>query len=301
MKRKLVPSPQRRQKKKLKGRGLRGIDVDILKFLWKWKLSPTKILFRAVGKNSTPRSFVKRLKKLERNLHIEALWDELHLIWSWQLTDHGMEVIACDFAELKDLGFRSASYPHDRWVQAFLLGEWLWEKENPPQITTDQELLKLPVFCEEKGLPKVSRHRPDGYLCLTQDNKTKLIAIEVELHAKSLSRYQELMNFYRYERKIDRILWLYQNENVMAQVLKAKAEARDPSENLHLFVSLEDYIKSGWDAMLVNEVREPLFTIRELYRGLTGTLSGNGAGTLGASAKITEFFHKRKYLDLLEA
>jgi len=278
------------------GRSLSDLDIEILKFLWKWKLSPIRVLYQALAREMSPNSFNKRIKKLERHKLIQSQWDFIYGFHAWELCEFGMYVIRESLGEIQNLGFRSASPPHDRLVLAFHLGEWIYEHHRKPVLITEQELLKYPEDILSNLVPSTQDHRPDGYTLLVNGEERKLFAIEVELHAKSKSRYQTLITWYSLKKEIHQVLWLVADDFIKAQILAAKSEARELSENYHLFVDLKDYLKNGWEAIVKNEFGVHLKTLRALWRGSEGLALGDNAETQGDQKNINTFTDHRKYL-----
>src|SRR5262249_28997555 len=145
---------------KIKGRGLTALDGSILRFLWKWKLAPAYVLHAATARSVSPRSFVKRLKKLERNELICANWEVNGGFYTWELREGGFYAIRESLGGIRDLGFRSASRVHDRLLLAFHLGEWVFEETQKPHFVTEQMLLRFDRELLPRWVPNPSYHRP---------------------------------------------------------------------------------------------------------------------------------------------
>lgn len=281
-----------------KGGMLAPTDAAILHFLWKWKLATARVLYLAVGQGHKPNSFNKRLKKLERNELITAVFDFPSGYWTWELADFGFFAIRESLGPIKDHGFRSASHQHDRLVQVFQLGEWFWLSDANPVHRTDQELLRYPVDNWSSWVPDSSYHRPDGYTRVTIGGNTKLFAFEVELYAKSVSRYRSVIDWYRYQRSIENVLWLVGDPFVVCQIDKAKSEAYESSIRYHLFVALDDFLENGWDAVVTTERSEKVAHLREIMRGPEGLKCGNNVGNDGARERVTVLSDHRKFLQI---
>lgn len=287
-------------KAKYPGRHLHALDVAILKFLWRWKVSTIASLREAVALGQNHNTFNKRIRKLETNGLIECeriLCPSMNL---WQLTDHGAYVIRESLGPIKDEGFRSASHYHDALVLAFQMGEWIWRKEKPKFIT-DQELLRYPKDYLHEELPSGTDHRPDGYTIVEREGKDRILAFEVELHAKSADRYASLIRWYDIKREVERVFWLYDDEYVIDQFKKGKQEAKSLTEQLHLFIGLGDYLKTGWNSPCVTDCAERVGSLREIYGLHMGLESGEQVGNGGYKPDLSIFTDRRKFLSLSKA
>ncbi|MFN9068890.1 MAG: hypothetical protein ACK5V3_16810, partial [Bdellovibrionales bacterium] len=71
---------------------------------------------------------------------------------------------------------------------------------------------------------------------------------------------------------------------------------QDTSQNYHLFVDLQDYLKSGWDAQVLNERSERLGTFRENLQGLCGDSYGKYLGNIQGQSKVSVHYDPRKVL-----
>jgi hypothetical protein len=284
-------------KGKYPGRHLHALDVAILKFLWKWKVSTIAALRQAVAPKQNHNTFNKRIRKLETNGLIECERILIPSLNLWQLTEHGAYAIRESLGPIKDEGFRSASHYHDALVLAFQMGEWIYDDKRPTLIT-DQELLRYDKESLHEGLPDGTDHRPDGYAIAPREGKDRILAFEVELHAKSVDRYASLIRWYELKREVERVLWLVGNEYVIAQFKKAKAQARGHAEQLHLFVHLDEYLKSGWDSPLVTECAERVGSIKEILGLHMGQDLGEYVGNYGVKPDFSIFTDRRKFLNL---
>lgn len=282
--------------KQYKGGPLASLDIEILKFLWKWKLAPSSVLHQALAPETNPNTFNKRIKKLENNNLIQCHTEMFYGFQAWGLCEFGFYVVKESLGNVRDHGFKSASLPHDRLVLAFQLGEWIWQKDPKPLFITDQELMKYPADIISRLVPTPKDHRPDGYTVFLNQEKKKVFAVEVELHAKTVSRYHTLIAWYSLQKEITQVLWLIGDPFALDQVLKAKAEAQETSQNYHVFVDLNEYLKDGWDAMIRNENGRELYTMRDLWRGIIGLEQGENTGTEGALKKIETFTDHKKFL-----
>ena len=280
------------------GRHLHELDKKILHFLWRWKVANIRTLREALSPGQNHNTFNKRIRKLEKNKLIEAQRIFIPNMTLWRLTEIGFQVIRESLGPIRTTGTQSASPYHDAMVLAFQMGNWVWEDDQKPQFVTDQELIQYGLDDLPKGMPDLSGHRADGYSFVLFENEPSALAIEVELHAKSVSRYQNVIRWYGLERKVARVLWLVGDDLVISQMNKARIEEQNKEEDLHVFVRLEDYLKTGWDAACTNDCSKSLGTLREIYGQHMGQEPGEYLGKQGVKSDFTVFTDRRKFLSL---
>ncbi len=272
-------------------------DQRILEFIWKWKIAPTSVIYEACVKpESTPYSAYKIMEKLEKHGYVEAKFNDTEIFWVWQLTEKGFESIKRNLPELEEEGCLSENHKHDRHVLAFHLGEWIGRRPERILFFSEQELRRLSKDDYPDWVPRTKDHRPDGYTRVVGLQKSVTYAIEVELSLKSVSRYESVIQFYRHQRQVDRILWLVSDPQIKANILRAKDCVKDPSENLHLFVDLKEYMQKGLNAVAANERSENLFTLRENLRGLLGDFYGDILGNSRELNRVTVHYHPTKVI-----
>lgn len=253
-------------------------DGLIMRYIWRWKVASTASIHDAINRTQSPYSTYKVLERLEKNGFLESRFHFMDKFNVWQLTERGFFAIKDDLGELKEDGYLSENYRHDRLVQAFQLGEWSTYQMPQVSFFTEQEIRRSEVEEYPEWLPPTNEHRADGYTRLVGQEKSWTLAFEVELSAKGVQRYEGALRFYRAARGIDRVLWLVGSTEVKKTILRAKACTRDDSSNYHVFVDLNDFLKDGWDAPATNERSETLFTLREKYRGILGGILGETLG-----------------------
>ena len=276
------------------------LSLEIMTFLWKWKLSTALVLYHGVGRREEPRSFNTRLRKLE-----EAGYLELNFDYAcrgrklWELTDLGMACIRSTLPDLKDAGIKSPNLEHDFLSLALILGEWPFQLVPTPEIVTDQQLLRMASDCRPKWIPETTNHRPDGYLRIppTQTG-AEALAFEVEISTKNFWRYRERILDYQTQRKTHRVIWMYRDPYFITQFLKAKDDLRDPSTNYHLFMAEAEYMKDGWSSRVSNQCTETHWSFRELVRGKGVVDRGEAEGIGGDNSKISIFTDRKKFIDV---
>ena len=109
------------------------------------------------------------------------------------------------------------------------------------------------------------------------------------LLAKRDSKYENILNFYKHAKSINRVYWLVDGARAKEQILKAKASVKDESFNYHVFVDLADFKQNGWDAFVVNERSERVHTIRKNMQEVCGDIYSEIIGN--AQGKSTVNVH----------
>ncbi len=283
-------------RRRLRGKGLSHLDIAILHFLWRWKLSTSAVLHATLAIAAKASSFNKRLRKLCANGFIEADIEVVVGFHYWQLTDEGVGAIREGLREPTDLGFRSPSHNHDRLVQTVCLKPWIEAQAQLPQMFTDQEMLKRKKDTWPSWVPNTDAHRPDAYINLPRGNDAFPIAIEVELFAKSASRYESIARFYEAERSIQKTIWFTHDEAVPRLFRKALVAINQRSINLHLFVTLNDFMKDGFNVSPENEKAVKSLPLSEILGVPVGSQCGNNAENDGVISKTSAFTDNRKFL-----
>lgn len=271
-------------------------DIAILEFLWRWKLATAATLHEVVGRPNSPYSTYKALERMEHHEFVEAIWNLRYKFKAWQLTDKGFETIREGLGELKEEGYLSENHWHDRNVVAFHLGEWATHPFPAVTLFTEQELRRRSRDYYPDWIPNSGEHRADGYTRIEGEKRPWVLAYEVELWAKSTAIYESLIRFYRMHRGLDLIYWLVGSPDVKKQILRAKTCVRDPEDNYHLFVDLEQYQTKGWDAPVTNSRSETLFTIRENTRDLLGDSYGELLGTARGQSGVSVHYDPNKII-----
>ncbi len=215
---------------------------------------------------------------------------------SWVLTDRGFESIRLSLGELAEEGYKSENHWHDRNVVAFHLGEWATHQLPVVSFFTEQEMRRRSVECYPDWVPRSKDHRPDGYTRVKLDNKETVLAFEAELWPKAVSIYEKTLRFYQLTNKVYRIYWLVGDPLVKEQILRARTCIGEQSQNLHLFVDLDQYMSLGWDAPVMNERSENLGTLRENMQVICGDVYGKIVGSTWGNSSSTVHYHTRKVL-----
>ncbi|MBX3039552.1 MAG: hypothetical protein KF789_02440 [Bdellovibrionaceae bacterium] len=291
-----TPSRWRNLGKRGSGFFMSDRDRKILHFLWKWKLASTASIHEAVCRPQTPYSTYKALERLAKNKFIQTEDTFEQNFSSWVLTDRGFESIRRSLGDLAEEGYKSENHWHDRNIVAFQLGEWATHQLPIVSFFTEQEMRRRSVECYPHWVPKTKDHRPDGYTRIKTDEGDLVLAMEVELWLKALSVYETTLKFYQLMRGVHRVYWLAGSESVKEQILRARDCIKEKTENLHVFVDIDDYIRDGWEAKVTNERSGNLGTFRKTMQEICGDIYGKQLGTNWGKSGVTAHYDTRKVL-----
>lgn len=254
-------------------RGLLGSrEVELLRFLWRWKVSTTAALTKAFFKNIAPVSAYKRIWELERDGYIIARPNDRHGQFIWTLTHKGFDVIRPMLPELKEEGYQSENLGHDLVVTALHLGNYLNGVPKDVGVFSEQELRRFHIDFYPEWVPTSNPHRPDGYWSVPTGQPRAIIAIEVELSWKKFVQYEVIADFYASEPKIARVLWLTARPSMTASLHRKIVKALGHKAMNHDFVSYPSFQQNGWLAP-VELGPEKGKTIAEIL-GNSGSTSG---------------------------
>jgi len=225
-------------------------DLDLMFFLWKWKMAPSIVLFHHFFKEAGFRTGYNRLMRLEKGGFIKSVTIDRNHGWIWSLADKGFRCIRERLPKLEEVGYKSENIAHDLLVNSVHSGEWY---KNPPEgcsWITEQELRRLSLGELPIWVPKSDLHRPDGYWLAPYKDGYRTLALEVELNFKDDLKYGSVGRFYENSEEVSAILWVVKTKPMGTKIHKALKDGIMGSHFCHSFVSLSDFLKSGWQAKI---------------------------------------------------
>ena len=277
--------------KKIRLRILNSRECKILLFLWRWKVATTLTLRQELAMHVNFWNFYHLLRALMLDGYIEIRYGATSTSKKfalWHLTHHGFEYIKEELGELADLNYASTSLFHDSYVVAFHYGNWIYKQPMNVDLFTEQELKCVDRSNYPFWVPNTKVHRPDGYTRIKSGNKNMIVAVEVELNAKTSERYEALSDFYDDRKTIDYVLWLVSSESMIEKIQHAMMSRRSKRIEDHLFVLLEDYEKNSWSAKIVSGGKSKL-AVSEFYYQLGANIPTNYVPTSSQLDPVTTF------------
>lgn len=274
-------------------------DFEILYFLWRWKMAPTRLIHISCFKNMNVHKVYVKLLRLEKYSFVEILPRPYRDFIAWKLTKKGFQTLKENsdifrYIESED-GFGSEHPRHDYLVTSFHLGDWCLNQPSNVQLITEQEIRRFSQKSLPDWVPPTSGHRADGYTQITKEQESTITAIEVELNLKTEDDYIKVFKYYSEMREITTVLWLVADAKIMDNLKKFMKIRRVPNQEAHVFVMLDDYIANHWMAKTISDLKTPV-TVRNYYETILGTIPITTAALqLNYSAHMTYFRPAKKY------
>ena len=228
-------------------------DVPMLLFIWRWKITTTSALHAKFFPKCTLASAYRRLWDIEAAGYLSSVLCPGMPGRLWELSRRGFLAIKERLPLLREVGFKSECLYHDLLCGALQLGDWIRGTPEAMALFSEQQLRRYDVQTFPTWVPKAQGHRPDGYTFLTGEQGSRVIALEVELSAKTPAAYGSLAGFYLHNRPaITQVLWLVSRASfaphLKGHLARYDAEA---AATQHDFVALPDFLKLGWQAPVI--------------------------------------------------
>lgn len=234
------------RKKKTKKAVISDQDIEVLKFLWKWKISTTAALAEKFYPHKNARRGYERLRVLEEAGVIESRADARARKFIWMITKKGFLTIIPHLPPLKEDGYRSAAPGHDLLSAAVMLSDWHLNPVRGVTLISEQQLCRYEDPLLDLAQPYGTSHRADGYWVYARTKA--IIALEVQLSHQKSETYRHMVDFYKLnENKIRQILWVVLTKG-MAKKVQDYLEQINGDLERHQFVLAKHFIKDGWAA-----------------------------------------------------
>jgi hypothetical protein len=257
------------------------VGIPLLKFIWQWKLvSSAALARRFFSHRKNPRTAYNYLCKLRKAHYLTSPTEEESRGQFWSLGRAGFEAIRHSFPELREEGYKSEFKRHDWLTSAFHLGEWLTVVPPGVQVFSEQELRRLEPEHYPAWVPRDSSHRPDGYWHRRDGDRSRTVALEMELSRKKASSYHGIGSFYGEAAQVGRVLWVVPALSDAVAIEANLYRGPGSSRRLHSFVILDSFLKHGWSANIQRgpgtdlSVESFLSKALELTPGASRVLSG---------------------------
>lgn len=223
-------------------------DLELLKFLWKWRTSTTSALSQKFYPHKNKRRGYERLRALETGGLIESRADSRAQKFIWVLSKRGFATVRPYLPLLKDEGFRSAALGHDLMSAALMLGDWLTSPQPGVRLISEQQLLRYEEPIAKISQPYGTSHRTDGYWFYPE--KKELIALEIQLTHQRQEFYDHLQAFYSQKENhhIRHVLWCVATPGMKDSIRRQLGKRVD--QGRHHFVSFRSFFQLGWAAQL---------------------------------------------------
>lgn len=264
-------------------------DIDILYFIWRYKVATTRALVGRFFYNTaeTSESGYRRLLQLQREGLIGDVWAKWDRKHCWRITEKGYKYLKeCRIERFKAGYFKPEHAGHDLFTAAILIGPWLRKAPAHVQIVSENQLKSFDPLDLPDEVTKDFSHTPDGYWILQQNNQTEVIALEVELNPKTKRRYGDVGFYYSRCKDVKLVLWVVKNTWIANQFLKTVGQYSTGSLEKHCFALAEDVLAQGWQAKFLSGLAKGK-TFNEVlnYKTLAAAPAGQN-GVLRASEAL---------------
>ncbi|MGZ3797112.1 MAG: hypothetical protein ACXVB1_12135 [Pseudobdellovibrionaceae bacterium] len=284
----------KRKFKRTSSRKLSPGDIQVLDFLWTWKVASQQMLILIGYPNASPWWAYKAIKQLEKEKYIQALPRGKYLDQEvWTLTHLGFEVVLMDRDDIVEYRFKPHAPAHDYLATCLQLGQ-LWTSSWDKVFFTEQMLASLRASNFPKDFVKDEGHVPDGITILRHGLKEIGIGYEVDLNLKDPDRYRKTFDYYNRLENVPVVFWLVRNDWIagrITQMLKENSYGQR-SKSYFAFIRLEDFQKELWDAKVLNGNYQGL-SLCKVHENLMQSL-GKANATLGQKPIKEIFFSKFK-------
>lgn len=227
-------------------------DRAMIEFLWNHRVSSFRTIHKLFYHQSNARTCYNRLYKFRRYGFLSVELDDGSLGKYWTLDKRGLAFFAKENGrDLQPIGSRPQSFKHDHLSSAILLGEWYLKRPYGVTLITEQEILSSSQ--DIAGFLKTDSRRPDGLWQFEIGPVKKYLALEVELHAKSENDYIEIVKSYDNYYSLDKIIWIVRGQGLMEKIHRLSVKHSTFKASDHLFLSLDEVLKSLWQAKFKNK------------------------------------------------
>lgn len=260
-------------------------DLEVLKFLWKWKAASTAALTKSFFPGIRPFTAYERLLQLEKKRYIQHISFRYRGGGAWVLAPQGYKFLGPYLLDMKAKGYRSENILHDYFATTFHIGEWLTHQPPTGFLCSEQELRRLEPDLLPAWVPKSEKHRPDGYTAHDSGKGAHLYAFECELSLKSKARYEQTLSFYDEEETIAAVFWLAGSPAIQSVIQRCIREQNILRPHLHHFLQLGDFKRAGWMVPLEGGILHGK-SLSNLLLDKAGTAMGRSSDGSGIAALL---------------
>ncbi len=284
----------KRKFKRTSNRKLSPGDIQVLDFLWTWKVASQQMLKLIGYPNQSEWWAYKAIKQLEREEYIQRLPRGKNLdLEVWTLTHLGFEVVFMDRDDIVERRFKPHAPAHDYFATCLQLGA-LWTSAWEKVFFTEQMLASLRKSNFPKDFANDEGHVPDGMTMLRHGLKEFAVGYEVDLNLKDADRYSLTYQYYQKLKIVPVVFWLVRNDWIAGRIQKLLKEVRysENEKSIFSFILLEDFKTNLWNAKIINGIYAGQ-SICKIHENIMQSL-GKSAATLSQKPMHDIFFSKYK-------
>lgn len=226
-------------------------DFHLLRFIWRWKVVPTDVIRNRFFPGRKIRTCYNRLVSLRNENYLDNLVipDVPQCVWT--LDRRGFNAIKEFLPPDCNKGWKSEAPAHDVMALKLNFGDLVATRQSDGLVFSEQELRTYSPAVFPAWVPKAFRRRPDGYIKSILGERTKAIAIEVELTPKCLAEYECIALDYAHCHDIDHVIWAVESERMALSLKSIFAMKPRDGKQLHSFLLAEDIHKLGWASAII--------------------------------------------------
>tara|TARA_B110001454_G_scaffold219198_1_gene251694 strand:- start:277264 stop:278202 length:939 start_codon:yes stop_codon:yes gene_type:complete len=275
----------KRKYKRKTTRKLSASDIQVLDFLWTWKVASTQILKIVAFKGKSDWWVYKAIRQLISEKYIMPLPRGKYLNQEvLTLTELGFEVVLMDRDDIQQYRFKPHAPAHDYFATCLQLGD-LWLSDCQKVFFTEQMLASLRSNNFPSNYASGEGHLPDGITRLQNGLKSVAVGYEVDLNLKEEDRYIETIRYYENIEDISIVIWLVRNDWIaerISKVIAADGSRYKPKQ--FSFIRLDDFKNQVWDAKVFRGANVGL-SVRKIHTNLMQSLGKTDANIVQNNLK----------------
>jgi len=262
----------KRKYKRKSNRKLSASDIQVLDFLWTWKVASPQILKLVAFSGKSDWWVYKSVRQLIAEKYIMPLPRGKYLNQEvLTLTELGFEVVLMDRDDIQQYRYKPHAPAHDYFATCLQLGD-LWLSNTQKVFFTEQMLASLRANNFPKNYANGEGHVPDGITRLQHGLKSISIGYEVDLNLKESDRYLDTLRYYEELEDVTNVIWLVRNDWIAERILKViSAHASQYRVRQYSFIRLDDFKNHVWEAKVFSGASVGL-SIRKIHANLMQSL-----------------------------
>lgn len=293
----------KRKYKRKSTRKLSHSDIQVLEFLWTWKVASPQILKLVAFADKSDWWVYKALRQLITEKYIMPLPRGKHLNQEvLTLTELGFEIVLMDRDDIQQYRYKPHAPAHDYLATCLQLGD-LWLSNCSKVFFTEQMLASLRSNNFPAKYVNGSGHVPDGITRLQNGLKSIAVGYEVDLNLKESERYWDTIKYYEELRDVAVVIWLVRNDWIAERISKIISErATQFRATSYCFIRLDDFKNHVWEAQVFSGANIGL-SIRKIHENLMQSLGKTDAITGQNNLKeifFSEYKSPQKSIALLK-
>jgi hypothetical protein len=267
----------KRKYKRKTSRKLSASDIQVLDFLWTWKVASPQILKLVAFADKSDWWVYKAIRQLIAEKYIMPLPRGKYLNQEvLTLTELGFEVVLMDRDDIQQYRYKPHAPTHDYLATCLQLGD-LWLSSCSKVFFTEQMLASLRANNFPKNYANGEGHVPDGITHLRHGLKSIAVGYEVDLNLKDSNRYVDTIRYYEALEDVAFVIWLVRNDWIAERISKIISEHGSQYRVKHFsFIRLDDFKRHVWEAQVFSGANVGL-SVRKIHANIMQSLGKTDA------------------------